>query len=477
MKSCILVFGITLVPCAATAQSSSADYNAVHEQRALEIFRRSVGYRTAISHGQVPEYARYLADELLRGGFPQGDVHVLPLTLPSGEVTASLVARYRGNGASAERPILLLAHMDVVEALPEDWERDPFAMVEEDGFFFGRGTLDNKNGVAMILATFLRLKQEGFVPRRDLILAFTGDEETAMFSSARALATTHRALVDAEFALNSDAGNGVLDESGQATSYLVQTAEKTYATLEFTITNPGGHSARPRTDNAIYDLAKVLARIENHRFPVQVNEATRTYFELSAPITPGPAGAAMGRLATNPGDTEAAEILWDYPEQVGFTRTTCIPTMLKAGHAENALPQTATATVNCRIFPGAEVAEVVETLRTVAGNEAVTITVLSDPRSSPPSPVDDEVLDAVTAAVNKTRPGTPVIPFMSAYGTDGLEFRRAGIPTYGSSGVFIKTSDIFNHGLNERIPVSSFFEGLEYWYTLVTDLAGPPDVR
>jgi acetylornithine deacetylase/succinyl-diaminopimelate desuccinylase-like protein len=477
MRLCILAFGITLLPLAATAQPSSADYSSGHEQRALEIFRRSIGYRTAISHGQVPGYASYLADELLRGGFPQEDVHVLPLTLPSGEVTASLVARYRASGASAERPILLLAHMDVVEALPEDWERDPFTLVEEDGFFFGRGTLDNKNGVAMILATFLRLKQEGFVPRRDLILAFTGDEETAMFSSARALTTTHRDLVDAEFALNSDAGHGVLDESGRPTSYLVQTAEKTYATLELTITNSGGHSARPRTDNAIYDLAKVLARIENHRFPVQVNEATRRYFELSARITPGPAGEAMGRLATNPDDTEAADILWHYPEEVGFTRTTCIPTMLKAGHAENALPQSATATINCRIFPGVEVAEVVETIRTVVENETVTITVLGDPRSSPPSPIDDEVLAAVTAAVTTTQPGTTVIPFMSAYGTDGLEFRRAGIPTYGSSGVFIKASDIFNHGLNERLPVSSFFEGLEYWYALVTDLAGPPDVR
>jgi acetylornithine deacetylase/succinyl-diaminopimelate desuccinylase-like protein len=290
--------------------------------------------------------------------------------------------------------------------------------------------------------------------------------------TARALVSTHRALTDAEFALNADGGGGVLNEAGEPERYLVQTAEKTYATFELTVTNPGGHSSTPRDDNAIYELATVLKRIQAHRFPVQVNEVTRRYFEAVARITPGEVGEAMGRLARDPSDAEAAEVLWHEPEQVGITRTTCVATMLKAGHAENALPQTATATVNCRIFPDVEVADVGRTLLEVGGNPALQLEVLGEPRASPSSPVREDVMDAVSQGVARIRPGTPIIPYMAPYGTDGKEIRAAGIPTYGIMGVFIKDSDQFAHGLDERVPVRSFYDALEFWHTVLRRLAG-----
>lgn len=460
-----------LLPPGLAAQVSSADYLEPHQRQALDIFRTSLGFRTAASHGRVPAFASYLADQFKAGGFPAEDVHVVPFTIPEGEETASLIVRYRGDGSSGARPILLLAHMDIVDALPKDWERDPFTMVEEEGYFFGRGTLDNKAGVTMLTTTFLRLKREGFVPNRDLVIAFSGDEETGMLT-ARELVTTRRALTDAEFALNSDGGGGVLGENDEALRYLLQTSEKTYATFELTTTNPGGHSSTPRTDNAIYDLASVLKNIEAHRFPVRVNETTRRYFQAASLITGGEIGEAMARLADDPEDAEAAEVLWHQPEQVGITRTTCVATMLRAGHAENALPQSATATVNCRIFPGVSIPEVREALLRVANNPAIRIEVLDDPVASPSSPIRDDILEAVTLGVARIRPGTPIIPYMAPYGTDGKETRRGGIPTYGISGIFLKDSDQFAHGLNERVSVRSFYDALEFWYAVIQKLSG-----
>jgi carboxypeptidase PM20D1 len=472
MRFGVLAVAVPLVFAAPlAAQDASMRYTEPYQRQALTIFRTSIGYRTAASHGQVPALAAWLAEQFREGGFSAGDVHVLPRETADGEQTASLVVRYRGDGSSGQRPILLLAHMDVVDALPEDWERDPFTLLEEGGYFFGRGTADNKSGVAILAATFLRLKAEGFVPSRDLVIAFTGDEETGMLTT-RDLVTRHRALTDAEFALNADAGGGVLNEDGTPARFLVQTAEKTYATFELTVTNPGGHSSTPRADNAIYELAAVLARLEAYRFPVMVNDATRRYFQEASRVTPGPVGEAMARLAADPTDSLAAEVLWREPEQVGITRTTCVATLLRAGHAENALPQSATATVNCRIFPGVEVAEVQETLGRVAGNAAVQVRVLDDPVPSPASALRDDVMRAVARGLERIRPGTPIIPLMAPYGTDGKEIRRAGIPTYGIMGLFARDSDQFAHGLNERLPVRAFFEGLEYWHVVLTALAG-----
>ena len=456
----------------ALAQDASADYTLPHQRKALEIYRTIIAFRTAAGHGQVPKMADYLAQQFRQGGFPAADVHVLPFKAAgTGEAIAGLVVRYRGNGSSGKKPILLMAHMDVVDALREDWTRDPFTLVEEHGYFFGRGSIDDKFGVASLTSTFLRLKAEGFVPTRDLIIMFTGDEETGMLST-REMVTTHRALTDAEFALNDDGGGGMLDEQGKPVAFFLQTAEKTYATFELTVTNPGGHSSTPRVDNAIYDLAKVLQRLEAHRFPVMTNDATLHYLRAMSAITPGEVGKAMAALAANPGDEAAADVLWRQPEIVGITRTTCVATMLKGGHAENALPQSATATVNCRIFPGIEVAEVQATLGKVAGLPGLGIKVLGDPLPSPASPLRDDVVEAVTAAVAARYAGTKVIPMMAPYGTDGLHTRSAGIPTYGVMGIFIKDSDMFAHGLNERVRVREFFGAQEYWKTLLTRLAG-----
>ena len=364
-----------------------------------------------------------------------------------------------------------MAHMDVVDALPKDWERDPFTLIEEDGYFFGRGALDDKFGVTMLTTTFLRLKNEGFVPTRDLIIIFTGDEETGMVTT-RELVTTHRQLTDAEFILNADAGGGVLDSAGNATAYNMQAAEKTFATFELTVRNPGGHSSMPRADNAIYDLARALRNIETHRFPVRTNDVTLRYFAQTAEVTEGKAGEAMRRIYHNPQDEEAANILFHDPFLVGITRTTCIPTMLQGGHAENALPQSATATINCRIFPGVEVEDVQQTLHRVADTDLLEISVLGEPKASPASELREDVTYAVAKAVHAAYPDVPIVPYMSAYGTDGKETRAAGMPTYGVMGLFIKPEDEFSHGLNERVPVRSFYTALEHWYVIINELAG-----
>ena len=467
-----LVTMIVVLCCpAAYSQSMSADYTADYQRTALEIYRHIISVRSAAGHGNVPEVANYLADRFRDGGFDNADIHVLPQTLSTGEETASLVVRYEGNDSSGREPILLIAHMDVVDALPEDWERDPFTLVEEDGYFFGRGTLDDKFGITTLTTTFLRLKAAGFVPNRDLILGFTGDEETGM-ETTRALANDYRELTDAEYVLNADGGGGFLDHNGKAMAFMVQAAEKTFASFELTIRNPGGHSSLPRPDNAIYELATVLKNIEAYTFPTQTNDITRGYFEKSAAVTPSPVGDAMKRFAANPGDQEAIAVLRQSPMQNSVTRTTCIATMLSAGHAENALPQSATATVNCRIFPGVAVDDVRARLIEVAGNDALEIEIRQEAVSSPASPINEEINAAVTKAVHNQHPDIPIIPYMAPYGTDGKEMRLAGMPTYGVMGLFIKEEDEFAHGLNERVQVDVFFAALEYWHDMLTDLAG-----
>ncbi len=455
----------------ASAQDDSSAYNEPYQLTALEIYRKSVSIRSALGHGRVPEVANYLAGKFLQAGFSNEDVNILPFTLAGGEQTAGLVVRYRGDDSSGKLPILLLAHMDVVDALPQDWERDPFTLIEEDGYFFGRGSQDNKFGTTILTATFLRLKAEGFVPTRDLIIAFTGDEETSMVST-QAMVTTHRDLTDAEYVLNADAGGGVLDSNNAATSYLVQAAEKTFATFELTVRNPGGHSSMPRADNAIFELADALKKIQAYRFPIRTNDITREYFSASAKVTDGELGAAMQRFADNPLDEEAGNVLYADPSQVGITRTTCVATMLRAGHAENALPQSATATINCRIFPGVDIDEIATKLVEVSENSAIEIAVLNEPMASPASALREDVMFAVSRAVHARHPDIPVIPFMAPYGTDGKWTRTAGMPTYGVSGLLLQAKDEFAHGLNERVPVRSFYSALEHWHILLTELAG-----
>ena len=445
------------------ALAASPAPQSVREQ-AREIFKTVIGFRTSEGLGQVPTMANYLADQFRQAGFPNDDVHVLPL----GE-TASLVVRYRGDGRGG-KPILLLAHMDVVTARPEEWERDPFTLVEEGGFFYGRGSIDNKQGVTVLTTTFLRLKKEGFVPKRDLIIAFTGDEETGMLTT-RDLATTHRALIDAEFVLNSDDGGGFLNEKGEPQYLDIVGAEKISAGFELTVRNPGGHSSAPRADNAIYELADVLKTLQSYRFPVMTNDWTLGSFKAVGARTPGALGEAMTRFAANPKDEAAADVISTSPYDVGKTRTTCVATMLRGGHATNALAQTATATVNCRIFPGTPVSDVQSTLQKLAGDK-VEVRLLDHTMPADASPLRKDVIAAVTKALQAIHPGVPVIPGMVPWATDGSVFRAAGIPTYGVGASFIRPDDNFAHGLNERIPVQSFYDELTYWHVLLKELAG-----
>jgi acetylornithine deacetylase/succinyl-diaminopimelate desuccinylase-like protein len=436
------------------------------QTRAREIFRTIIGFDTSAGRGQVPVMARYLAGEFEAAGFPAADIHVLPL----GE-TAALVVRYAGDGTGG-RPIVLLGHMDVVVARREDWTRDPFTLVEENGYFFGRGTSDIKGDLALIAATFLRLKAEGFVPKRDVIIAFSGDEETDM-ATTRALVGEHRALLgNPEFALNADGGVGVLDEAtGKPIAYYVQGAEKLYATYELSVRDPGGHSSEPRLDNAIYKLADALKAVQSYRFPVMWNDWTIGSFRAAGAVTPGALGAAMKRFAENPRDEAAANELYANPSYVGLTRTTCVATRLVGGHADNALPQSATATINCRIFPGVGYEAVRSALAEVVG-AGVEVRLTDEGTPSDASPMREDVMSAVGRAVHASYPGTPIVPQMAAYATDGSVFRGAGIPTYGVSGIFLKDSDSFSHGLNERVPVRSFMNGLTHWYVLIKELAG-----
>lgn len=433
--------------------------------QARTIFQTIVELDTSVEGLKTPDMASYLAGLFRAAGFPEGDVHVLP----HGK-TASFVVRYRGK-ATGEKGIGFLAHMDVVTAHRDDWERDPFKLVEEKGYFFGRGTSDNKNGLATLVATFLALKKENFVPARDLVLIFTGDEETAGLT-ATSLVKEHRALIDVAYIINSDAGGGTLSEDGKATHFTLQTAEKTFASFRLTARNDGGHSSQPRRDNAIFDVMRVVQAVERFRFPVMWNDTTLAAFKANGRVTSGAIGQAMRRFARNPGDRRAVVVLSASPYHVGQIRTTCIPTMLAGGHADNALPQSASVTVNCRIFPGVKIEAVKAQLQRLAGSRIEIAPLQDNYLASDASPLRPDVLAAVTAAAHANHPGVPIVPGMSGGATDGVFFRAAGIPTYGAGESFMKDSDDYAHGLNERVPVEAFYNGLRHWRVLITTLAG-----
>jgi len=456
-----------LFACLLCANAMAADIeNSEHAIKTLEIYTRIIEVESSKNLGTVPEIADYLAAELLAAGFPEEDVEVVPL----GE-TASLVVKYRGDGSSGKAPILLLGHMDVVEALPQDWQRPPFKLTRDDSYFYARGTVDNKFGVAQLTSTFIRLKKEGFVPNRDLIIAFSGDEESGMLTT-RMLAYDREDLAQAEFALNSDAGGGDLDADGNPVVYLMQAAEKTYVTWEITVRNPGGHSSRPRPDNAIYDLADAIKKIQGYKFPVRWSEMTQTFFEETGEQLGGELGDAMVAFANNPRDEAAAERLSRESSYVGTTRTTCVVTMLQAGHAENALPQSATATVNCRVFPGVPVSAIEAALKQVVDNDAIEFKQLEEATESPISRLRPDVTAAVRKAVHARYPDIKVIAYMESGGTDGMHFRRAGIPTWAVSGLFMNPDEMYAHGLNERVPIKAFYDGLDHWSIILRELAG-----
>ncbi|MEQ1688646.1 MAG: M20/M25/M40 family metallo-hydrolase, partial [Sphingopyxis sp.] len=356
------------------------------------------------------------------------------------------------------------AHFDVVDARPEDWEADPYALSEQGGFFIGRGAADNKAGVAALLSTIHRLADARYRPQRTLIFVFIGDEETAQ-ATTRAV-VQHPWVAGAAFAINTDAGGGMLTPEGQPLIYLTQGAEKTYASFRLTVRNPGGHSSVLRSDNAVYDLARALLRIEEHRFAVMASALTRSYFAAVGQVQPGLIAVALRRFAADPSDAAALAAIRADPEYANKLATTCVATMVSAGHAENALPQRAEATVNCRIFPGTAVADVQAELAQAIGNSALTIEVMDAPQESPVSELTDEVANAITASVHARTPGVPVAPTLMAGATDGIYYRSSGIPTYGTSGMFEVPGEGHEHGLNERVRIASFYAGIEHIHDL-----------
>ncbi len=442
-----------------------------HQQMVHDIYRDIIGFRTARGHQQVDDMVAYLTKRLSDAGFAQEDLMVTDYD-SDGKPTQGLIVRYRGDGSSGDKPIVMLAHMDVVDALPEDWDRDPFTLTEEEGYFFGRGTMDNKYGVANLVGTFIRLKDEGWTPNRDLYLAFSGDEETGMVST-RAQSKWIAENVDPAFVLNSDAGGTALDDEFKPLAMRVQAAEKTFATFELTVTNPGGHSSRPRSDNAIYELSAALLKLADHKFAVQATPLTRSYFAALGQSVPGELGDAMRAFAENPEDPAAVATLQSNPETVGTLGTTCVATMLRAGHAENALPQSATATVNCRIFPGIGVEKTQAELARVIDNDNVSFKLMAEVTESPVSVLRDDVRAAVAKSL-AARYGKdiPIIPYMESGGTDGMHYRTLGYDTVAISGGASRSQDMYAHGLNERASVDAFYSGLDHWTIILKELAG-----
>lgn len=434
---------------------------ALHAQ-ALEILKTSIGYRTVQGGDQFVPYAEYLKGVLVAGGYDASEITIEPMA-----GTAFLIARYPGKDPK-KKPLVISAHMDVVEAKPEDWTRDPFKAVVENGYVFGRGAVDNKFDVSMVTATMASLRKQGWKPGRDVILAVSGDEETTM----RTTAVLAQRLKHAELVLNADGGGGGLTEDGKPVAYGVQGAEKTYADFHLTVTDPGGHSSRPTPTNAIYRLAKALDRLEAYKWPTMHNEITRATAAAMGPNTPGEVGKALTRFGADPTDKGAIDtIRADYNYSPGL-HTTCVATMLEGGHAPNALPQKAVATVNCRIFPGTSSESVKGTIGELVKDLGVTVTRLDDGSiDSPASPLRPDLMKAVAKAVHARFPGLPIVPSQASGATDSMYFRAAGVPSYGVSGLFMKDSDEFSHGLNERAPISAIDGDLAHWDVLLKELA------
>lgn len=434
-----------------------------HQQNAKDFLRELIEIDTTHPDGDNTAAAQAMADKLIAAGFPAEDVQVLE----PAEKKGNLVARYRGRD-SGRKPLLLLAHIDVVTADPADWTLPPFEFIEEDGYFYGRGTTDDKDEAAIHIANLIRLRKEGYVPDRDIIVALTADEEGGTHNGVTWLLENHRELIDAEFALNEGGGGGM--RNGVHVLNAVQASEKVYQSFTLETTNPGGHSSLPVKDNAIYHLADALIRIRNHDFPVSLNEVTRMFFERTADLG-GEFEDAMRGVLQDPPDPAAVAQLSSTPMFNSRLRTTCVATELDGGHAENALPQRARATVNCRVLPGESIDAVEETLRTVIGNDEVSITRNAVATPSPPSPLTPEVLGAIEAVTEEMWPGVPVVPTMSTGATDGLFLRNAGIPVYGVSGIFGDMDEPARaHGQNERILAKSYFDGQEFLYRLTKTL-------
>jgi acetylornithine deacetylase/succinyl-diaminopimelate desuccinylase-like protein len=464
--ACLLPLGVV------TAQSRGLTQ---WDSLARDLFRELVEINTQESDGSTLKAAQAMAARLKTAGFSDSDVVVLENAPRKG----NLVARLRGR-STGKKPILLLSHIDVVEAKPEDWTLPPYEFIEKDDTFYGRGVADDKDEGAIHLATIMRLRAERYVPDRDIIVALTADEEGGGANGVAYLLREHRALIDAEYVFNEGGGGRVKGGPQRDTakvSHDVQASEKKFQMFTLEVFNPGGHSSVPRTDNAITQLAHALVKIGPSIMPVRLNEVTRAYFTKLAPTIQkddARMAAAMRAIVANPADSAAAAVISSDPRYNSQLRTTCVATLLEGGHASNALPQRARARVNCRILPDETPAQVKAVLERVIADTGVHVTGTEGARNSPPSPLTPELMGHIERITNELWPGVPVIPTMSTGATDGLYFRNAGIPVYGVSGLFYP--ETFAHGMNERIPVKAFYEGFEFMYRLVKAVTGAPPI-
>jgi len=441
------------------------------------MFEHVVNMPTVIGRHQTPAMAQYLADQYLAAGFAKADIHVMPYHTGSATTgeddTAALIVRWRASGTPVKKPILLMGHMDVVEAKREDSTTDPFMLTVKDGYYYGRGTIDMKDGITGITQALIDLKAAGFKPARDIVVFFTGDEETNGIGADKGASEWMTLLGNPEYGLNADGGGGGVLPDGSPVGFAVQTAEKTFAGYTLTVRNRGGHSSKPRVDNAIYSLAHALDKIEAYRFTPMLSETTRAYFTARARMEKGALGNSMRAWLANPGDGSAADAVEASESEVGLTRTRCVATRLFAGHADNALPQLATAMINCRIFPGIDPNAVQAELTRIVADPTVMVSRNDNYVASISSPLRPDVVNAFTRAVTTLHPNFPVFPEMSTGASDARPFRVAGVPVYGVNGAMIVVpTDFRAHGKDERLPVKSLDETVVHWELILRDLAG-----
>jgi acetylornithine deacetylase/succinyl-diaminopimelate desuccinylase-like protein len=451
---------ITLALAAAAGAQSGPHPDSAHRA----IFRELVEFNSSPDGGQVSAASRAVARRLLAAGFPAADVQVVG---PNARCL-NVVATLRGRDRSA-KPVLTMAHLDVVNAKRADWVYDPFKLREGEGFFYGRGAIDNKAGASVLVANMVQWKRERFVPARDVVMVLTCDEETSAEQGIRWLLANVPRLTTADYALNTDAG-GVAPTASGRPAFSLQAAEKTYVTFELTASNPGGHSSVPRSDNAIYALSAALGRLSAHRFPIEYNEVTRTSYARSADLETGQ--LAEDLRAAGRGETGGAAIerLLGTPYLGAGLHTTCVATMLRGGHAENALPQSATATVNCRMMPGTDHEQLRQTLVGIVADTTIKVAITYQPTPSGASPLRPELMRVIEATAAEVWPRSVVVPDMSNGATDGLYLRNVGVPVYGVAGILMNPEDDRSHGLDEKVPVKSLYESRRFWDRLVKAL-------
>ena len=470
----------TLLACTAATPALAApapSLSAARSGETMAMFEKLINTPTVIGRGQVPGMANYLADQYRAHGFAAADVQVVPYDTASettgADNTAALIVRWRAAGKPSKKPILLMGHMDVVEAKREDSTTDPFMLTKRDGYLYGRGSIDMKNGLTAITQSLFDLKASGWTPKRDIVVFFTGDEETNGIGARKGAGEWLDQLGRPEFGLNADGGGGEKRADTGATTFSMQTAEKTFAGYTLTVRNRGGHSSKPRKDNAIYSLAHALDKIEAHRFTPMLNETTRAFFTTRAKTETGALGAAIKTWLANPNDTAAPDLIEADDGYVGLTRTRCVATRLFAGHADNALPQLATAMINCRIFPGVDPNQVQADLTAIVADPSVVVTRNDKYVASLASPLRPDVVAAFDHAVHALHPGVAITPEMSTGASDARPFRVAGIPVYGVDGsLVVSPDDNRAHGKDERLPEASLNENVVHWTMMLRDLAG-----